>query len=174
MSLRVAAVPVVAVSAGLAIILTGCSQQQGLDLARQACDHVTRSIQLFHESQHATDPATAARLNAQAHAELLDALPLAAEANSDDGQWNALMTTISESARVDESYLVVALTAQCRLANSNEPYQGPAGGGNTPPGSTLPNGGAPTTVHGTATTNTGTSTTGTAGTTEAPGSTANP
>jgi hypothetical protein len=174
MSLRVAAIPVLAVSAGLAILLTGCSQQQGLDLARQACDHVTRSIHLFHESEQATDPAAAARLNGEAHAELLDALPLAAEANSDDGQWNALMTTISESARVDERYLVVALTAQCRLANSSQPYQGPAGGGNLPPGSTLPNGGAPTTLHGAATTTTGVSTTSASGTTGAPGATTNP
>jgi hypothetical protein len=44
---------------------------------------------------------------------------LAAAANSDDGSWNALMTTISEGATIDEGHLVPSLRAQCVVANAN-------------------------------------------------------
>ena len=63
--------------------------------------------------------AAVAQLRRQADAELRAALPLAAAANSDDGSWNALMTTISESATVDETHLIPSLKAQCVQANAN-------------------------------------------------------
>jgi hypothetical protein len=58
-------------------------------------------------------------LQKKADQELREALPLAAAANSDDGSWNSLMTTISEIGTVDEGHLVPALRAQCVVANSN-------------------------------------------------------
>ena len=42
------------------------------------------------------------------------------EPNSDDGSWNSLMTTISESSWVDEGHLVPALDAQCVVADANQ------------------------------------------------------
>ncbi len=117
-ALRVVAV--VALAAGAAVGLSACSSQGGQDLARQACVHVNLSVADY---QRAEDPATsadaAARLQKEADQELRDALPLAAAANSADGSWNSLMTTISEGANIDEGHLVPALRAQCVVANSN-------------------------------------------------------
>jgi hypothetical protein len=58
-------------------------------------------------------------LKQEAAEQLRDALPLAAQANSDDGSWNSLMTTISESSDVDEGHLLPALKAQCVVADAN-------------------------------------------------------
>jgi hypothetical protein len=55
--------------------------------------------------------------------ELQKAEPLAASATSSDGQWNALMTTLSELGQVDESHLILALQAQCSVADRNPNYQ---------------------------------------------------
>lgn len=130
---RRAAILIAVAAIGVSVPLAGCSQGQAVDLARQACRHVTTSIRLFESAEQAKNPGNAAKLATEAHAQLLDALPIAAQANSEDGQWNALMTTISESARVSESHLIVALHAQCKLANSGQPYQGPAGGATSQP-----------------------------------------
>jgi hypothetical protein len=105
---------------GVSFILSACGQQSGLDLARQACVHVNRSVHDFELSLAVgTSTTDAAQLRHTADVELRAALPLAAAATSDDGSWNSLMTTISESATVDESHLVPALTAQCRVASTN-------------------------------------------------------
>jgi hypothetical protein len=80
-----------------------------------------------------TPTATVAGLQKRAAQELRLALPLAAAANSDDGSWNSLMTTISESSWVDEAHLVPALVAQCVVADSNQnlnPQAPTSGGGN--------------------------------------------
>ena len=61
-----------------------------------------------------------AHLQTKADQQLRAALPLAAAANSDDGSWNSLMTTISEIATVDEGHLVPSLQAQCVVADSNQ------------------------------------------------------
>jgi hypothetical protein len=45
---------------------------------------------------------------------------LAAAANSDDGTWNSLMTTISEIGTIDEGHLVPSLRATCKVADSNQ------------------------------------------------------
>jgi hypothetical protein len=66
----------------------------------------------------------------EANDQLQDAEPLAAAATSDDGEWNALMTTLQEIGRVDEGHLLVALKAQCAVAD--------APGGAEPPVTTLP------------------------------------
>ena len=122
--------------------LAACSSaQDGQALAQQACVHVHRSVTYWLDSLRAgTPPASAADLQERAEQELRLALPLAAAANSDDGTWNSLMTTISEIASVDESHLVPALRAQCVLADSNQnvnpqtPGSGGGGGagGNSP------------------------------------------
>jgi hypothetical protein len=59
------------------------------------------------------------RLRTEADAELRAALPLAADATSADGSLNSLMTTISESATVDEAHLIPALKGQCALVDTN-------------------------------------------------------
>ena len=127
----------VLVVAGAAGFSACNSQGDGADLAQQACSHVVRSV---HDWERSTEPglssATAANLRRKASSELRIALPLAAAANSDDGSWNSLMTTISEDATVDESHLVPALRAQCAVADNqiNVNPQSPSGSrGNTPP-----------------------------------------
>jgi hypothetical protein len=107
-------------AAGAALGLSACSSQGGQDLAQQACVHVTLSVADYQRAENpTTSAAAAARLQREADQELRDALPLAAAANSADGSWNSLMTTISEGANVDEGHLVPALRAQCVVANSN-------------------------------------------------------
>ena len=61
------------------------------------------------------------------------ALPLAAAANSDDGSWNSLMTTISEGATVDEGHLVPSLRAQCVVADANQNVNPQSPTGNSTP-----------------------------------------
>jgi hypothetical protein len=121
-------------------ILSGCSSQSGQSLAQQACTHVHRSVQDFVLSTKTGTPAaTVAQLQQSAARELREALPLAAAANSADGSWNSLMTTISEGSTVDESHLVPALRAQCTLANSNvnvNPQNGNPRNGNPQNGNT--------------------------------------
>ena len=116
----VRALVVVALAGGAAFGLSACSNQAGQDLAQQACVHVHRSVLDYERSVLIGTPsATVAVLQAKAAEELRDALPLAAQANSDDGSWNSLMTTISEGANIDEAHLLPALKAQCVVANTN-------------------------------------------------------
>ncbi len=113
-------VAVLALAGGAALGLSACSTQNGQDLAQQACVHVRLSVSDYLRAvRPGTAAAAAARLQDQADQQLRDALPLAAAANSDDGSWNALMTTISEGATVDEGHLVPSLRAQCVVANAN-------------------------------------------------------
>jgi hypothetical protein len=89
-------VAVVALAGGAALGLSACSTQNGQDLAQQACVHVQRSVSDYLRAVSPGTAATqAAQLQKKADQELRTALPLAAAANSDDGTWNALMTTIS-------------------------------------------------------------------------------
>ncbi|MGA3148086.1 MAG: hypothetical protein ABSF33_11485 [Acidimicrobiales bacterium] len=118
------------IATGLGASLSACGNS-GTDLAKQACTHINRSIRLLEQSQHQSDHARAAQLAEQAYDQLRAALPIAAQAAFHDGQWQALMTTISESNRVPESTLVDALTAQCGEADSTI-------FGQTPPPSSIP------------------------------------
>ncbi len=111
-------------------VLAACGNG-GVSLARQACAHVDRSIALLDQSARTANPTRSSSLNQQAYVELRQALPLAALAASQNGQWQALMTTISESNRVPEHDLLTALTAQCAVANSSNP-------GLPPPPSSVP------------------------------------
>jgi hypothetical protein len=128
---------------GVSLGLAACSSvQDGQALAQQACTHVNRSVSDWVDSQRAgTSATTVAALQQRAEQQLRLALPLAAAANSDDGSWNSLMTTISEIETVDEGHLVPALRAQCVLADSNQNVNpqtpngnsGLGGSGNSPP-----------------------------------------
>lgn len=104
-----------------ALFASACGQQTGLDLAREACNHVHASISAYDEALHAQNRAEADRDLNRATNDLQSAEPLAAEATSADGQWNALMTTLNELGQVDEGHLLVALRAQCAVADSNQP-----------------------------------------------------
>ncbi len=123
-----------AVAAGVALGLSACSTQGGQDLAQQACVHVHRSLEDYQRSTSAgTSSAAAAQLLKEADQQLRVALPLAAAANSDDGSWNSLMTTISEGATVDEGHLVPSLRAQCVVADSNPNVNPQSPTGNSTP-----------------------------------------
>ncbi len=98
----------------VALGLSGCGQANARDYAVQACHHVERSLSLWSGAEG--NPG----VEAKALAELRVALPLASLAASEDGQWQALQTTLSESSRVDESRLVHALSAQCHTALTAE------------------------------------------------------
>jgi hypothetical protein len=131
-------VPALLATAALAVLLAGCGND-GLGLARQACTYVDASVKLYTTAQHETDPARASTERARALRELEIALPLAARANSADGQWNPLMTTLQEIGRNSEAHLVTALRMQCaQAAKSNEqaPIMNHVPGQPTP--STLP------------------------------------
>jgi hypothetical protein len=122
-----------ALVAGGVLGLSACATQGGQTLAQQACVHVHRSVAAYERSTHVGTPATdVAQLQKRAAEELRLAEPLAAAANSDDGSWNSLMTTISESSWVDEGHLVPALDAQCVVADANQnanPQGGSGSGG---------------------------------------------
>jgi hypothetical protein len=114
-----------------ALGLSGCGQS-GQALGQQACVHVTLSVRYFERSTKAgLPPGKAAALRTKANAELRAAMPLAADGASSDGSLNALMTTISEGATVDESHLVPALKVQCASVNTNVNVN-PEPGGNLP------------------------------------------
>jgi hypothetical protein len=102
---------------GLGAFLGACGNS-GTALAQQACTHINRSINLLEKSDRQSDHSQAAEDATQAYDQLRAALPIASQAAFQDGQWQALMTTISESNRVPEATLVNALKAQCGQANS--------------------------------------------------------
>ncbi|HLX78750.1 MAG TPA: hypothetical protein VKR27_07685 [Acidimicrobiales bacterium] len=92
--------------------LSGCGQSADA-LGHQACVDVHKSLALYARSQRTEDQARAASERAQALNLLRVALRPAALAGSSSGDWQALMTTLSESNRVPEQKLIPALTAQC-------------------------------------------------------------
>jgi hypothetical protein len=109
----------------LAVGLSSCSSSAALGNARTACRHIDTSLKTYRES---TLPGLSgqetAALEAKAQAQLLAALAYAASATSDDGSYNALMTTIQEADRVPEGLLVRSLSRQCKIVQSNSPYLG--------------------------------------------------
>lgn len=119
-----------AVVLGLGATLAACGND-GTALAKQACVHVDRSLDLLTQAAHQTDTTVATQLHEQAYLQLRQALPIAAQAAYRDGQWQSLMTTVSESNRVPETTLVPALRAQCGQADS-------ATFGQSPPPSSVP------------------------------------
>ena len=96
-------------------LLAGCSGNADAK-AKQACQHVERSLRLYAQATSDPDPGSAARKLQEALVELRTAQPLASVAAAGSGQWEALRTTLSESPNVDEGRLVTALTQQCQSA----------------------------------------------------------
>jgi hypothetical protein len=124
----------VIVVAALSVGLAACSSG-GADLARQACGHVDKSLALFKRAGETPNQADANTLAVRAYVELRNALPLAAKAAANDGQFQALMTTLSESNRVSEQHLITSLRDQCAAAQQSNPLQpaGPTGPAHTIP-----------------------------------------
>ncbi len=119
---------------GGSLLLSACGNN-GLTLARQACVHVDASLSLYEKSLRDANPTRAADQVRKATEQLELALPLAAQANSADPQWNPLMTTLQEIGRNSEANLVTALQAQCtQAAQPNE--QAPIVGGTPTTGPT--------------------------------------
>jgi len=131
------------VAAGaLAVVLSGCGGS-GQALAQEACAHVNRSIRLYSEAEHQSDPAKASAERASAVEQLEEAEPLAAMATSDDPKWNPLMTTLQEIGSNSEANLVAALQAQCATAGGGDEAKpatpaSPPGQPAAPTPSTLP------------------------------------
>lgn len=117
---RRATVASVAVALALTGGLLGACGNPGQALAQQACTHVDRSVSFYEQAERTKDPAEARAQLQKAYDQLRLALPLAAAATSADGQYNALMTAISESARVAEGNLVGALRAECSATRGNQ------------------------------------------------------
>jgi hypothetical protein len=114
------------------IATSACGTQNGLALAKQACAYVNSSITTYESSLAIKDATTKAEVQQKAYNELQLALQPAALATTDNSQWQALMTTISESSRVPEGVLVSALQQQCAVANGGGNAPSPASGGTTP------------------------------------------
>ncbi len=117
------------------VFAAGCGDQNGVALAQKACVHIDRSLSLFHLAQHNTNAKQAHEQFQEAAQQLNLAEPLAAAANSSDGTWGALMTTLSERNEVDLAHLAPDLRAQCIAAQ-----QGVNGQGGGAPSTTFPPG----------------------------------
>ena len=104
--------------AAVSAVAAGCGTQDGDALAKQACVYVTSSITLYESSVSTRSKHEATHLLDEAYDELQLGLQPAALAAGDNGQWQALMTTISESSRVPERVLVSALQQQCAVADT--------------------------------------------------------
>jgi hypothetical protein len=110
-----------AVSALAALGLLGCANSDALALVQRACTHVRESLALYQRSAKDPSPAAAQSDHTAALEQLQTALPLAATAAGENPQWDAFMTTLSESSRVPEADLVRALEAQCAGVSAGGP-----------------------------------------------------
>ncbi len=106
-----------ALCVGGSLLLAGCSNA-GESLAQQACVHISKSIRLYTQAEHAPAAARAQAKANEAVGQLEKALPLAAQANSADPVFNPLMTTLQEIGRTSEANLIPALRAQCAAADN--------------------------------------------------------
>ena len=95
------------------------------DLARASCTHVNASIRLLGQAAHTPDATRADALRAKAYLQLLEAIPIAAQAAYHDIEWQALSTTLSEANRVPERELIPSLQTQCQAADSSPFGQAP-------------------------------------------------
>jgi hypothetical protein len=109
------------------VALAGCGDQNGVALAQEACVHIDRALLLYDLAQKNPDQKEAHKQFGEAAQQLNLAEPLAAAANSSDGRWGALMTTLSERNEVDIAHLAPSLRAQCTTAKQGVNGQG--GGG---------------------------------------------
>jgi hypothetical protein len=144
----------VAVTVALAAGLAGCADSAARGLVVQACQHVTKSLTLYRESETEPNAARAARERTEAQIQLQTAAPIASVAAGQAPQWQALMATLSESSRLPESSLVPALKAQCAAVTSGSMIPGlpnttlpaPPGASNGPGATSPPATTTPTTT----------------------------
>lgn len=104
-----------ALLAALGVTAAACGGG-GASQAAQACGYVRSSLALFAASAHARQAGDLTAAHSDAGKALTDlrlALPLASQAEASDGNWQPLMTTLSESSRVPERLLVPGLQAEC-------------------------------------------------------------
>ncbi len=102
----------------VALLLSSCSSSEGRSLAKQACTYVNQSISNYNKGSKSKNPQIQHQYLNKAYVELRAAEPLAAAAAGDDPTWQALATTVSESSRVPEKYLIHALIDECTAVNS--------------------------------------------------------
>jgi hypothetical protein len=114
------AVGALCAAGALAGTLGGCAQSNGTALAQQACRYVSRSLVLYSASLDSSEPQVAAAKRSEALVQLNDAIPDAATAAGEDGEYQALMATLAESDHLPESLLVHALSAQCASADAGD------------------------------------------------------
>ena len=96
------------------VVFSACGGSDGLADAKLACVKVERGIALeVRADAHGVAPATRALLQQDATSEVLSATGDAARANSANGTWNALMTTIGQAGQVPLTYLEPSLSSQC-------------------------------------------------------------
>ncbi|MEI6700843.1 MAG: hypothetical protein WCL38_03700 [Actinomycetota bacterium] len=101
------------------LLLAACSTSNGHAIA--ACKQVRVAIATYRTAAGLTGDARHDRI-AHAQVQLTRALGNAAAATSDDGSFNALQTTISESVRVGISRVIPSLEAQCTTILAKDPY----------------------------------------------------
>ena len=101
------------------VLLAACSTSNGHAVA--ACKQVGVAIATYRTAAGLTGDARHERI-AHAQVQLTRALGNAAAATSDDGSFNALQTTISESVRVGISHVIPSLEAQCTTILAKNPY----------------------------------------------------
>lgn len=107
------------------LAFSACGTGGAVADAKASCVFVSKAIALQKQSETAgISTAQQNQLQGEALSELLKATPAAAQATSQDGSWNPLMTTINEAERVPLRYLVTSLQGMCKVANSAEPYLG--------------------------------------------------
>jgi hypothetical protein len=99
-------------------LLAACGSSAALGLVRAACGHVDQSIRTYEASLRLPPGPAQEALQRTAALQLEAAQRKAAVAAGEDAEWQALMTTISESPRIPEGYLVHALEEQCQVASS--------------------------------------------------------
>jgi hypothetical protein len=106
------------------LVASSCSNGAALSNGRTACHYVDVSLKTLRSIPATASTAQRAATTKLAQSQLLEGLSYAAAATSDDGSYNALMTSIQEADRVPESYLEPSLEAICQVVNSSQPYLG--------------------------------------------------
>ncbi len=100
------------------ILLSACGSNAH---AVAACKQVKIAISLYDDAMTKTGPAQKAGI-AHAQSQLKRAMRDAGAATSEDGIFNSLQTTISESSRVGMRNVVPSLRAQCDHILDPNPY----------------------------------------------------
>lgn len=120
---RLGRIGLVATLLASGVLLSACGTGSAVADARTSCGFVAQALHLQTRSEaRGISPARRQQLQAQAMSELLKGTSSAAAATSNDGSWNALVTTIGEAQRVPLHDLVPALRRLCQVANSSSPY----------------------------------------------------